>query len=429
MTKPVRSVRNDAMASTKISAEERRILRELGKRKNDIGGLPVQAVKARLWRDLNGLRPCRPAVWINEIPWNEMTPQAKELQTRCQDPFLASIETALRQELYQWDHFACDMVVEPVIFLSIVGGPTSVYADYGLEAHNLGKAGAEDVLFEPLMRSMADAERVKTPKVWYDREETRRRLELLRDVFDGVIEIRQRGIVHQWHTPWDMAVRWYGVEQLFIDMYDQPELVAAVCKRVAEATGTVLDRQQELGMLDVGNGNWRVGSGGMGYTDELPETLTGRAATPKDQWGCGNAQIFSEVSPEMHEEFSLRFERPVMERFGLTYYGCCEPLHTKLGILKSVRNLRKISMSPKADLRMAAQATRGRYVLSFKPNPAQLAPDTFRPEQVRSYLRESLEQMEGASVEIILKDVTTIRGELPRLDGWASTAMEVVQGL
>jgi hypothetical protein len=131
----------------------------------------------------------------------------------------------------------------------------------------------------------------------------------------------------------------------------------------------------------------------------------------------------------MHEEFSLRFERPIMERFGLTYYGCCEPLHTKLGILGSVQNLRKISMSPKADLRMATQATTGRYVLSFKPNPAQLAPDTFRPEQVRSYLRESLEQMKGASVEIILKDVTTIRGDLPRLDGWAAAAMEVVQGL
>ncbi len=416
------------MATPRVSTEERRILRELGKRKHDIGGLPVQAEKARLWRYLNSLRPCRPPVWINEIPWNEMTPQAAELQIRCTDPFLASVETGLRQELYQWEHFACDMVVEPVVFCHIVGGPTSSYADYGVQEHTLGKEGAQDVLFDPLMHTMADAERIKTPTVWFDKEETKRRLELLHDIFDGVIEVRQRGIVHQWHTPWDQAVHWYGVEQLFIDMYDKPDLVAAVCKRVADSTAAVLDRQKEMGMLDVGNGNWRVGSGGMGHCDELPESLDGRPATPKDQWGCGNAQVFSEVSPQMHEEFSLRFERPILERFGLTYYGCCEPLHTKLDILESVKNLRKISMSPKADLRMAAQATAGKYVLSFKPNPSQLAPDTFRPEQVRQYLRESLDQMKGASVEIILKDVTTIRGDRRRLDGWAAAAMEVVRG-
>lgn len=86
-------------------------------------------------------------------------------------------------------------------------------------------------------------------------------------------------------------------------------------------------------------------------------------------------------------------------------------------------------MSPKADMRMAAEAAAGRYVLSFKPNPAQLAPDTFRPEQVRAYLRESLDQMKGAHVEIILKDVTTIRRDLARLDGWAKAAMEVVAGM
>jgi hypothetical protein len=125
----------------------------------------------------------------------------------------------------------------------------------------------------------------------------------------------------------------------------------------------------------------------------------------------------------MHEEFSLRFERPFMERFGLSYYGCCEPLHHKLGILGKVRNLRKISMSPRADLRMATDAVGHRYVLSFKPNPAQLAPDTFRPEQVRSYLRESLVQMKGARVEVILKDITTIRTEPSRLDQWAAIAM------
>jgi hypothetical protein len=131
----------------------------------------------------------------------------------------------------------------------------------------------------------------------------------------------------------------------------------------------------------------------------------------------------------MHEEFSLRFERPVMELFGLSYYGCCEPLHRKLGILRSIRNLRKISMSPKADLRIAAEAAGNDYVLSRKPNPAQLAPDTFRVEQVRASLEADLESVRGGNVEVILKDITTIRGDRGRLNSWAAAAMGVVQSL
>ena len=43
-------------------------------------------------------------------------------------------------------------------------------------------------------------------------------------------------------------------------------------------------------------------------------------------WGCSNAQIFSEVSPKMHWEFALEHDLRWLRRWGLNYYGCCEPL-------------------------------------------------------------------------------------------------------
>jgi hypothetical protein len=276
---------------------------------------------------------------------------------------------------------------------------------------------------------MDDAAQIRTPKVWFDREATADRLAALRDIFDGVIEVRRQGITHQWHTPWDQGVHWYGIEQLMMDMYDRPDLVQEVVGRVCRATGEVLDRQQELGMLDVGIGNWRVGSGGLGFTDDLPEHVEGRAVTPADQWGCSNAQIFSEVSPDMHWEFSLKYELPILERFGLTYYGCCEPLHNKIGLMRKIRNLRKISCSPKCDYRIAAEAVGRDYVLSFKPNPAQIAWDEFKPEAVEAYLRESLDQMRGSPVEVIFKDISTVRDDPRRLDQWAAVAMKVVQSV
>ena len=400
------------------------IIRELARRKREIGRLPRQQETLRLWADLNDLRPVRPLVWINEIPWHELrAADPAALTPRCQHPQLRAVESGLRTELYKWDHFAGDMIVDPFLICPLVGGPDSVYADYGLQTEEISSEGTHDVLFRPVIHTLADVEKIQRPKVWVDREETERRRQLLEEAVGGEIPVVVRGITTQWHTPWDMAVRWYGVERLMYDLIDNPELVAAVCARMCAITGEVLDEQERLGLLDVGNGNYRVGSGGLGCSNELPAQLTGRPAGPRDQWGCGNAQIFSEVSAAMHEEFSLRFERPVMERFGLSYYGCCEPLHNKIPLLRRIRNLRKISLSPKADLRVAAEAVGRDYILSFKPNPAHVATDRFDAAMVRRYFTESLAAMRGCNVEIIIKDITTARSDVHRLTAWTTLAL------
>jgi len=143
-----------------------------------------------------------------------------------------------------------------------------------------------------------------------------------------------------------------------------------------------------------------------------------------DLWGCATAQIFSGVSPQMHEEFALKYERRWLERFGLTYYGCCEPLHHKVGILKNIPNLRKISMSPWADLEVAVEEIGDRYVISYKPNPAVLAVDEWNPEYARKELRRALERTVGCAVEVIMKDISTVRYEPQRLWEWARIAAE-----
>jgi hypothetical protein len=51
-----------------ISTHDRNMLRELGRRKAEIGHLPVQKERFALWRRLNRLEPVRPLVWINEVP-------------------------------------------------------------------------------------------------------------------------------------------------------------------------------------------------------------------------------------------------------------------------------------------------------------------------------------------------------------------------
>jgi hypothetical protein len=175
-------------------------------------------------------------------------------------------------------------------------------------------------------------------------------------------------------------------------------------------------------------GNVRVGSGGLGYTREL--AAPDPAAPPArlgDRWGSATPQIFSAVSPAMHEEFALRYEMRFLERSGLNYYGCCEPLHRKVGILRSVPRLRKISMSPFVDVAQGAEAIGADFVFSHKPNPAVLAAETWSPERARAELRAVLEATRGLAVEVILKDISTVRREPERLWAWAEIAMEEVE--
>ena len=215
-----------------------------------------------------------------------------------------------------------------------------------------------------------------------------------------------------------------------LDMTLKPELVHAAMERLTSAYLCRLDQYEKLNLLALNNGNFRIGSGGLGFTDELPQRdFDPGTVTTRDQWGSATAQIFSEISPEMHWEFALQYEMRWLERFGLTYYGCCEPLHMKMDILKKIPNLRKVSMSPWINIDKAVETVEDRYVFSYKPNPAVLATDQWNPEQARHALRGALEKpcKNGCVVEVILKDVSTVRNEPKRVWEWADIAMGMVE--
>ena len=93
-----------------------------------------------------------------------------------------------------------------------------------------------------------------------------------------------------------------------------------------------------------------------------------------------------------------------------------------------IPNVRKVSMSPWVDEERGAAEIGGDYVYSRKPNPAQLAYSTFDPEEVRKHLSATVNicEKQGCPLEIILKDISTVRHKPERLDAWARVAMEVV---
>ena len=187
----------------------------------------------------------------------------------------------------------------------------------------------------------------------------------------------------------------------------------------------MLEQQHALAL---NNRNHYTGSGGTGYTTQLPqEDFDGVHVRPRDMWGFATAQIFSEVSPAMHEEFALRHEMRVLAKCGLNAYGCCEPLHHKLGIVKKIPNIRRISISPWANVEKSAEELKDQYVYSWKPNPAIVAGERWDPDHVRRVIGEFLEKTRGCVVEMVMKDTHTCRNEPHRMWEWTQIARELAE--
>jgi len=281
--------------------------------------------------------------------------------------------------------------------------------------------------FHILIKEMSDVDKIKMPRVIFDRERTAQFGTLLRELFSGIIDVVDVGSRGLWFTPWDYLIRVMGVEQTMTNLLDDPEFVEAVVKRYVDCSLERMRLYNELGIWASNNHCVRVGSGGYGNTSALDAADLHSSNCPTRQmWGCGNAQIFSAVSPAMHWQFSLQYEMDWLKQFGLTYYGCCEPLSGKMDLMSRIPNLRKVSMSPWSDLHTAAERCKNKYVMSCKPSPAVFAADSFDEDAARSDILAILDATKGCSIEIIMKDISTLRFEPARLIRWARIARETI---
>jgi hypothetical protein len=413
----------------RLTDAEKEVLRRLAADLARVAALPVHKEKAGLWRKLNDLESTRPMVWINEIPWHEMNFD-DELTLRTADPWARELETQLRRTLYQWRHMPGDMIVSDFIEC-----PLAIHStDFGIvEDVEIARTDAANEIysrhFRVQIKGPEDISKIRMPTVTHDEQTTAVVFAAMEDLFRDIMPVRKVGQTHIWFTPWDYLIRWWGLEEMMVDLVERPDMVNAAVERMVDAWMIELDQFVAQNLLSLDCTNVRIGSGGYGYTWELPGSSFDPARVlPENMWGCSNAQIFAEVSPEMHWEFALRHDFRWLERWGLVYYGCCEPLDRKIHLLRKIKNLRKISVSPWNNFERVVDGIRGDYVFSFKPSPAIFAEENWNPEKARAYLEGVLEKARGVChVEMIMKDISTVRYKPQHLWDWARVAMEAAE--
>jgi hypothetical protein len=402
-------------------------VRELAAQVAEVAALPIQEEKRELWRRLNGLDMVRPMVTIDQVCWNEMNVD-DELTLRCEDPECRGHEDFLRRTLFQWRHFPVDMVVEPFVrvykAIRNTGFGVGAHEDIAVTDPTNSVVGHR---FINQFETEEDLERIKTPEVSHDAAETERRLSVAHELFDGLLDVRAEG-ADPYLSLWDPISTWMSVEGALWGLVDRPEYMHRLVKRVADGYGVMLDQLEEQGLL-CGPQSLIHCTGA--YTNDLPaEGYDPERPRTKDLWTFGLAQMFSTVSPAHFREFEVEYVVPLCERFGLVYYGCCDPLDKKMAEVRMIPSVRKVSMSAWVDEDLGASQIGGDYVYSRKPNPAILATDTFSAEQARAALVATREacKRHGCALELILKDISTVRYDPHRLFEWGKIAMEVVEG-
>ena len=411
---------------TRITVQEKQILRRLAAEYMEAADSPAQRERVQLWKALNRSRMQRPMVCIDQLPWSEL--ECEELRCRVSDPFWRRVEEQLRRELYKFSRFPVDMVLNPFLMIPKSIGCTGYGLQVDVERRSVD--GNTDVYaqhFENQLPEPEDIAKIQDMHFTYDRLQTEENLEQAHRIFDGIAPVVSGG-GPQFHLGvWDQLSMYMGVENIYYDLMDRPEFLHACMRRM---TDSVLNGIREANALGITETNYNTCHCSYIYTDDLlPDSGKGGAPNSRNTWAFGLAQLFSSCSPETTKEFEIPYITEMAKQFGAIYYGCCDRLDDRLELVRQIPNVRKVSCSPWSDREHFAERIGSTLIMSNKPNPALLAGDSFDEAAVREDLQRTVQAARANSVnlELILKDISTVRHDPSRLTRWGEIAMQVVQ--
>lgn len=396
------------------------ILRDLAKQYMEICLSDEQRERRDLWRKHNSFIPTRPLIYIRDWPVSEI-PELNDLQ--CEDAFYREYELFIKTMLFQQE-IGDDYTFNPwlTVRASVVTPPEGVW---GVKINHIPspeKGGSWK--FDPSIKKLEDTKRLISPHHRINEETTSRNADKLREAVGDIIEVNiDRGPAYKTWTA-DIStqlVQMRGLEQVMWDMVDNPGWLHSLLAFMRDGILTAQNEAEAAGDWGLCNSYNQA----MPYAQELPDPTANTPAPRNKLWTFVAAQEFTLISPEMHNEFLLQYQIPIIEKFGLVSYGCCEDLTEKIDILRQIPNLRRIAVAPRANVRRCAEQIGRDYIFSYRPNPSEMICCGFDPDHIRKVIRTALRETRGCFVDITLKDIQTVENQPQRLKEW----VKVVRGI
>ncbi|MBC7961292.1 MAG: hypothetical protein H7X94_15650 [Vallitaleaceae bacterium] len=381
--------------------------------------------RLHLHRNVNDLKSTRPVVLLNEIPWVEMNID-HQLTLVCEDPVLREVEDFLRKTIFQYKYFPADMVLKPYL-------PIRKIIDHG----DCGILVAEEIIrpkdgnhivsheYHDQLATEEAVDLIKLPKITYLKEETLRRYHLVGEVLGDILPVKLMGVDCLYVTTWDEVAMFRGVTPLLFDLVDRPEFTHKIIRKLTDIHIHKLNAYEELGLFEADPLELHCTPTANSYLKPFDEE---GFVTRKNVWGRGAAQILASASGEMRREFDIAYMKETVGQCGLVYYGCCEPLDKMIDVVEEIPNLRKISITPWADVDVASEIIGSRYVLSSKPNPAAVAFSQLNEKALREELSKILDasKRNHCHTDIVLKDISSCHHNPENIFKWEKIAMEMV---
>ena len=401
---------------------DRDILRDLAKKYMEVCRQDVQDERRRLWRKHNSFQYPRPLIYVRAFAWREMP----ESQCTCEDAFYRQHETFFRQMLFR-DTLNDDTVCEPWATVN-AACVTPAEGIWGVPFKRIGSGVPHGAWrLDPPIKEEDDIKRVVETRHRIDEEETARRAARLHDAIGDIVPITvDRAPVYRGFSA-DISTHLIylrGLEQVMWDMVDRP---AWLHRLLALMRDGILRAQGEAEQA----GDWALcdhQNQAVPYAEELEDPAADGSGVTRDMLWCFSAsQETTLVGPAMFDEFMLQYQIPIMEKFGLSAYGCCEDLTQKIDVLRQIPNLRRIAIAPVADVAKCAEQIGTDYVMSYRPSPTDMVGYGLDADRVRGILKSDLRACRDCHVDITLKDVETVEGDPDRVRQWVKIARDVIE--
>lgn len=402
---------------------DRDIIRDLARQVAEIADTPEMQKRQKAWTEHNGLRSKYPMMLVfPEGSWGEILPGSS---LKCRNEEARGIENSLRMRIHTFKHFHDDTVIGKNWWVDKQIHRTN----WGLDAKRIASPTDRGAWhFDPVIKEPADLKKLKYPEAQYDKAASEMKLDSMQDLFGDILRVKLIGIKHISYHLMSQYTSLRGLEEVMVDMIAEPQMLHEAMAFLTEGHKRLLKQYVQMNLLEFNNDGTYHNSGGNSFTDELPLPDADPAhPRPCDMWSSAESQELAQVSPEHHAEFALKYEKQLLEPFGLNGYGCCEDLTRKLDDVLTIPHIRRISCSPWADVDVCAAKLKGNYIFSWKPHPAHLVGD-FDTVAVRKYVRHMLDTAKANScvLEMVLKDTHTCDKHPERFDEWTRIAREEV---
>ncbi|NLU41765.1 MAG: hypothetical protein GXX08_06150 [Firmicutes bacterium] len=404
-----------------ISSGDRAIIRSLAERVREIAELPIMQKRRDMWTRHNRLESVGPMILVfPEGAWRELLPWSS---LECSEDKARVYEYELKLRIFQHEHIHDDKPVEANwIVRKVISN-----SGWGLKPKRKRSSQSTGAwAFDPVIRDRDDLKKLRFPEITYDEESTLRALDEAQDLLGDILDVKLKGIDHVSFHFMAVYCDLRGLEQVMWDMCDDPGFVHEAMSFLEQGYRRMIEQYVELNLLSLNNDETYHSSGGLGYTTELPQPdCDSERVRPCDMWASAESQEMAQVSPAMHHEFVMEYEKRLLEPFGLNGYGCCEDLTRKLDYVMDIPNIRRISISPWADVEACARKLKDKYIYSWKPDPSHLVGE-FNAQRVRDYIQHTLDVTGDCIVEMILKDTHTCENHPERFTKWTDIAQELV---